>query len=107
MPEYAEVVVNRPIARHRVVPIADQAQAEEGREVNPLAVTFSYAVPEELRAQVALGQLVEVPFRSGTLQAVIVGLSDHAPPLTDIRPLSSILETAPVISPSQQNWPIG
>ncbi len=101
LPEYAEVVVNRLIARHRVTPIADQAQAEERREVNPLAVTFSYAVPQELRAQVALGQLVEVPFRSDTLQAVIVGLGDHAPPLTDIRPLSSILETTPVISPSQ------
>jgi primosomal protein N' (replication factor Y) len=101
MPAYCDVVVNRPIVRHRVMPDADYAQERDTQEANPLGVTFSYAIPEDLRQQIALGQLVEVPFRKGTLQAVVVGLSDVPPPDIETRPLASILDPAPVLTPVQ------
>jgi primosomal protein N' (replication factor Y) len=101
MPAYCDVVVNRPILRHRVMPDADYAQERDTQEANPLGVTFSYAIPEDLRQQIALGQLVEVPFRQGTLQAVVVGLSDAPPPDIETRPLASILDPAPVLTPVQ------
>ncbi len=100
MSDYCEVVVNRPIVRHRVMPDADYLEERDAQDFNPLGVTFSYAVPEDLRGQVALGQLVEVPFRSGTLQGVIVGLSD-APPEVETRPLASILDSTPALTPTQ------
>ena len=66
-------------------------------EANALGLTFSYAIPEELRNQVAVGQLVEVPFRNGALQGIVVGLSDQAPADVVLRPLTSILEATPVV----------
>jgi primosomal protein N' len=101
MPAYCDVVVNRPILRQRVMPDADYAQERDAQDANPLGVTFSYAIPEDLRQQVTLGQLVEVPFRKGTLQAVVVGLSDTPPPDIETRPLASILDPAPVLTPVQ------
>jgi primosomal protein N' (replication factor Y) len=83
------------------MPDADYAQERDTQEANPLGVTFSYAIPEDLRQQIALGQLVEVPFRKGTLQAVVVGLSDVPPPDIETRPLASILDPAPVLTPVQ------
>jgi primosomal protein N' (replication factor Y) len=101
MPAYCDVVVNRPIVRHRVMPDVDYAQERDAQDVNLLGVTFSYAIPEDLRQQVTLGQLVEVPFRKGTLQAVVVDLSDAPPPDIETRPLASILDSTPVLTPVQ------
>jgi primosomal protein N' (replication factor Y) len=100
MSEFCEVVVNRPIARYKVVSDADYSEERDAPDANPLGVSFSYAVPEDLRGQIALGQLVEVPFRSGTLQGVVVGLGDM-PPDMEPRPLVSILDPAPVLTPPQ------
>jgi primosomal protein N' len=82
---------------------APRGTATGGAEAwsNPLHVTFSYAVPEELDQHIAPGQLVEVPFRSGSLQGVVVGLSDAPPPDVDARPLISILDPRPVLTPLQ------
>jgi len=103
---YCEVVVNRPILRHRITsqaaPPDEGDHAGDSATANPLHVTFSYAIPESLGEQVAPGQLVEVPFRNGTLQAVVVGLSDTPPPnVNDVRPIISILDPAPALTPSQ------
>jgi primosomal protein N' len=102
---YCEVVVNRPILRHRVTseiaPPIEGDKAGDLESSNPLEVTFSYAIPEDLRGQVAVGQLVEVPFRSGTLQGVIVGLSQTPPPDVEIRPITSILDPVPALNPRQ------
>jgi primosomal protein N' (replication factor Y) len=117
MSVYCEVVVDRPILRHRVLPDADypeerdvqpvppwpggqQDEAGGWAEFNPLEVTFSYVIPEDLREQVALGQLVEVPFRSGSLQGVVVGLSAALPDV-EPRSLISILDPTPVLTPVQ------
>jgi primosomal protein N' (replication factor Y) len=83
---------------------SEQGDAERRTDAggsNPLSVTFSYVIPEELRQHIALGQLVEVPFRSGSLQALVVGLDDRPPPDIDIRPLISILDPTPALSPAQ------
>jgi primosomal protein N' (replication factor Y) len=80
---------------------ADQGWRTDAGGPNPLSVSFSYAIPEELRQHIALGQLVEVPFRSGSLQAVVVGLDDRSPPDVDVRPLISILDLTPALSPAQ------
>lgn len=109
MSTYCEVVVNRPIMRHGVRPGTDSSEERDGQpvsptglaEVTPIGVTFSYAIPEDLRHRVALGQLVEVPFRSSTLQGVIIGLSDTPAADVDIRPLTSILDPTPVLTPLQ------
>jgi primosomal protein N' (replication factor Y) len=103
MIRFAEVVVNRPMAQRRVVrdgeAALEQLPLEPGPD--PFAVTFTYLIPEHLQDQVVPGQLVEVPFRSGTLQAVVVGLSDRPPPDIAVRPLTSILEATPLLSPTQ------
>jgi primosomal protein N' (replication factor Y) len=105
MVTFCEVVVNRPIRRHRVIPELDypkeRDRKEDGEATNPLDVTFSYAIPEDLRQQAALGQLVEVPFRNGTLQGVIVGLSGTPPPIVDTRPITSILDPTPALTSVQ------
>ena len=101
MSAYCQVVVNRPIVRHRVRSDADYPEERDAQEANPLGVTFSYAVPEDLRQRVALGQLVEVPFRSATLQGVIVNLSDTPPSDIDVRPLTSILDPRPALNTVQ------
>jgi primosomal protein N' (replication factor Y) len=100
MSEYCEVVVNRPIARHKVASDVDYPEERDAQDTHPLSVSFSYAVPEELRRQIALGQLVEVPFRSGTLQGVVVGLGDALPDVAP-RPLAAILDPEPVLAPAQ------
>jgi primosomal protein N' (replication factor Y) len=105
MSRFCEVVVNRPILRHRIIATEsappEVSQGGEPETVNPLEVTFSYAVSKELRQQVALGQLVEVPFRSGTLQGVVVGLSDTPPPGIEVHPIASILDPTPALTPTQ------
>ena len=101
MPGYCEVVVNRPIVRYRVISGAGAPPQEDAGDVNPLGVTFSYAIPPSLADQVAPGHLAEVPFRSGTLQGVVVRLSQTAPPDIDVRPLTAILDPKPVLNPAQ------
>lgn len=108
MATVAEVAVNRPALplRIRRAPRWKEASASASTgepggaatpDANALGLTFSYAIPEDLRDRVALGQLVEVPFRTGTLQGIVVGLSDEVPADVVLRPLTSILEATPVV----------
>ncbi len=97
---YAEVVVNRPLVRRPVTRAAEPPPAGVA-DANPLARTFTYTVPEEMRHLVAPGQLVEVPFRDSTLQGVIVAMSDSVPEGIVPRPLTSILEVTPLVGASQ------
>ena len=108
MATVAEVAVNRPTGPLRVrrapeqleaptLASTEQPESAAAPEPSALAITFSYAIPEDLREQVAVGQLVEVPFRNGTLQGIIVGLSDQAPADVVLRPLTAILEVTPVL----------
>ena len=45
----------------------------------PLRMTFTYAVPEQLRAQVQIGCRVLVPFRKKSLIGVITEWMETAP----------------------------
>jgi primosomal protein N' (replication factor Y) len=100
-PQYVEVVVNLPVARRPVTRAGGQPPAPDAADPNPLARTFTYAVPEEMRSQVAPGQLVEVPFRDSTLQGVIVAVSDRVADGIVPRPLTAILEAGPLVGAPQ------
>ena len=42
--------------------------------------TFSYAIPEEMKEKLKIGQAVLVPFgRQGLINAFVVGFSDYLP----------------------------
>ena len=62
--------------------------------------TFSYAVPPALRAAIAPGQVVWVPFRRTRLPAVVVALSEQSPDF-ETRDLLEIAEPTPVLTPTQ------
>jgi len=61
---------------------------------------FTYHVPEELIGQVGIGSLVVVPFRARRLYGVVVGLS-RDPPAVDTRPVGSLVDPDPVLTPEQ------
>jgi primosomal protein N' (replication factor Y) (superfamily II helicase) len=66
----------------------------------PLRTTFTYAVPEQLRAAVQPGVRVLVPFRQKSLVGVVVNLPDRAPERTKIREISKVLDVIPALTPA-------
>ncbi len=80
---FAEVVILRHIGR----------ASEEGR-------AFHYEAPDALRDRIAPGQLVVVPLRERRLPGVVVALSD-ASPVERTKPIESLLDPSPVLSPIQ------
>jgi len=65
----------------------------------PLRTTFTYAVREQLRAQVQPGSRVLVPFRKKSLVGVVVELTDTPPEGTKIREISRALDLLPALPP--------
>jgi len=65
----------------------------------PLRTTFTYAVPEALRAQVQLGSRVLVPFRKKALVGVVVEMADGPAEGTKIREVSRVLDLVPALTP--------
>ncbi len=65
----------------------------------PLRMTFTYSVPEELRAALQPGCRVLVPFRKKSLVGIVVELRDTAPEGTTLRPIARILDFAPAVTP--------
>ena len=66
--------------------------------VPSVAGVFDYSIPSELN--VALGQLVTVPFGKQTVQGVIVRFVD-VPSVELVKPIISTLDPRPVLSPAQ------
>jgi primosomal protein N' (replication factor Y) len=66
----------------------------------PPRTTFTYAVPEELRAVVQPGVRVIVPFRQKSLVGVVVDLSERAPEKTKIREIGRVLDVLPALTPA-------
>ena len=66
----------------------------------PLRTTFTYAVPEQLRAAVQPGVRVLVPFRQKSLVGVVVDLPERAPEKTKIREISKVLDVIPALTPA-------
>jgi primosomal protein N' (replication factor Y) len=66
----------------------------------PLRTTFTYAVPEPLRAAVQPGVRVLVPFRKRSLVGVVVDLPERAPEKAKIREISKVLDVIPALTPT-------
>lgn len=94
---YAEVVVNAPVPRRVITGIEEEGPESE---YSPLGPTFHYSIPTPLRDEVAIGQLIQVPFRTRRLQGIVVGLTDR-PPVFETRDIEEIIDPEPVLSPLQ------
>src|ERR1700730_15876819 len=66
----------------------------------PLRTTFTYAVPEQLRATVQPGVRVLVPFRQKSLVGVVVDLPERAPEKAKIREIGKVLDVIPALTPA-------
>ncbi len=93
---YAEVVVNTTIRRKIISGLEEGPQGKD----SPLGLTFHYSIPAPLRDEVAIGQLIQVPFGPRRLQGIVVGLTDSAP-VFDTRDIEEIVDPEPVVSPAQ------
>ena len=65
----------------------------------PLRMTFTYAVPAELRGSVQPGARVLVPFRKKAMVGVVVEMAETAPPDTKIRDIAQVLDLLPALTP--------
>ena len=65
----------------------------------PLRNTFTYAIPEEWRAQVQPGARVLVPFRKKSLVGVVVELAEAPPADTKIREIAKVMDLVPAVTP--------
>src|ERR1700730_16312868 len=76
----------------------------------PLRTTFTYAVPEQLRAAVQPGVRVLVPFREKSLVGVVIDLLERAPEKAKIRDISRVVDVIPALTPKLielGNWIAG
>ena len=94
---YAEVVVTVPI-RPSVARGATAGRRKGGSSAPPpWEATFHYAVPPQLAARIAVGQLVVVPLGAVERQGVVVCLSDSSP-VAETRDILSISDPEPALS---------
>ena len=63
----------------------------------PLASTFHYHVPTDLRRQLRIGHLVEVEFGRRMAQAIIVAFDNEAP-VEDTKPIMALVSDDPVLT---------
>jgi primosomal protein N' (replication factor Y) len=91
---YAQVVVNTPlgIPTTRDAVFLDRVPAESARER-----AFTYSIPERLADQIALGQLVWVPFGARRLQGVVIAFSDTSP-VEQTKDIGEIIDPRPCLS---------
>jgi primosomal protein N' (replication factor Y) len=66
----------------------------------PVQGTFDYHLPAALEGRVRPGHLVTAPFGPRRVQGVVVGTPDQ-PEVTETRPIESLLDPEPVLTPSQ------
>lgn len=60
--------------------------------------TFDYAIPEPLRASVAHGVLVRIPFGGRVVRGFVLHLSDH-PPTDDLESIKGVVIDTPLVPP--------
>jgi primosomal protein N' (replication factor Y) len=65
-----------------------------------LSGVFDYAIPAEMSAKIAPGQLVTVPFNQQTVQGVVTALTQQ-PGVPNPKTISSLLDPLPVLTHSQ------
>ncbi len=90
---YAEIVVNTPLG----APVRRELEAEAQPAASLRERAFTYAVPEQLAASIAVGQLVWVPFGARRLQGVVTALGDTAPDL-QTKEIAEIVDPQPFLS---------
>lgn len=62
---------------------------------------FDYSVPESLRARIAVGHRVQVPFGSRrSVEGYVIGLTDQRPPFPELRSIQRLLDEAPAFTPA-------
>jgi primosomal protein N' (replication factor Y) len=66
----------------------------------PLRTTFTYEVPEPLRAAVQPGMRVLVPFRHKSLVGVVVDLPERPPENAKLREITRVLDVIPALTPA-------
>jgi primosomal protein N' (replication factor Y) len=65
----------------------------------PLRTTFTYSIPELLRASVQPGCRVLVPFRKKSLVGLVVECVDKAPAATNLRDITRLIDLIPALTP--------
>ncbi|HWZ98512.1 MAG TPA: primosomal protein N' [Candidatus Dormibacteraeota bacterium] len=65
----------------------------------PLRTTFTYSIPETLRASVQPGCRVLVPFRKKNLVGVVIEVLEKAPDGTKLRDITRIIDLIPALTP--------
>src|SRR5262249_31582743 len=65
----------------------------------PLRTTFTYSIPEALRASVHPGCRVLVPFRKKSLVGVVVEFANAAPEGTTLRDIARVIDFVPALAP--------
>ncbi|MFA5188339.1 MAG: primosomal protein N' [Patescibacteria group bacterium] len=60
---------------------------------------FDYIIPEELRSEIKVGQLVEIPFRNKMVKGVILGLAESSKyESIKLKQISKIVEPIPLLA---------
>ncbi len=65
----------------------------------PLRTTFTYSIPESLRAEVLPGSRVLVPFRKKSLVGVVIEMTATIPEGTKIRDVQRTIDLIPALTP--------
>lgn len=65
----------------------------------PLRTTFTYSIPESLRASVQPGCRVLVPFRKKSLVGLVVECVERAPAGTKLRDITRVIDLIPALTP--------
>src|SRR5215470_11426886 len=65
----------------------------------PLRTTFTYAIPEGMRASVQVGCRVLVPFRKKSLVGVVVECVEKPPANTKLREITRLIDVIPALTP--------
>jgi primosomal protein N' (replication factor Y) len=65
----------------------------------PLRTTFTYSIPEPLRASVQTGCRVLVPFRKKSLVGLVVERVEKAPAGTRLRDITRVIDLIPALTP--------
>jgi primosomal protein N' (replication factor Y) (superfamily II helicase) len=72
--------------------------AELAIQQAPVRQTFHYAIPDGM--DISIGQLVEVSFRTGRSQGIVLDLSETSP-VVRIKPILDVISAEPVVTPTQ------
>jgi primosomal protein N' (replication factor Y) (superfamily II helicase) len=85
--------------QHKTVPVSTYADL-----ILPLAIkgaTFTYAIPAQLKDQVAIGMRVEVPFGKSKLYSAIIATIHDQKPAFEVKEIIGVLDDMPVTTETQ------